>query len=71
MKAFKLELLVIDFDNIGEDAIIYGIENASYANDCINPSVKNIVCRDIGEWNDDHPLNRKSTSQEAYENLFR
>lgn len=70
MKAYKIEILVIDFDDIGKDGIIEEIETARYANDCISLLIKSVVEKDIGEWTDDHPLNKKSTSQAEYERLF-
>lgn len=70
MKAYKLEILVIDHDNIGEDAIISEIENARYSNHCINPDVKRVIEKDIGEWHDDHPFNKRATSQLEYVRLF-
>jgi len=70
MKAYKIELLVIDFDGIGEEEIKSVIENAKYPNRCISPDVKSIECADIGEWDDDHPLNSSLTSDEEYNRLF-
>lgn len=70
MKAYKLEILVIDYDEIGGDAIQAEIENANYGNDCITPRVKHITERDIGPWNDDHPLNDRKTCDQEYERLF-
>jgi hypothetical protein len=40
MKAYKIELLIIDFDELGKDSIIQEIENANYPNDCLSPRVK-------------------------------
>lgn len=70
MKAYKIEMLVIDFDNLGENGIREELENARYANDCVTPQVKSIICRDIGEWTDDHPLNRGATSASEYQRIF-
>jgi hypothetical protein len=50
MKAYKIELLVIDFDGIDKDGIVSEIENTRYANDRVNPNIKSIVEKDIGEW---------------------
>lgn len=71
MKAYKIELLVIDYHEIGENELKNEITNINYPNDCINPIVKSIECRDIGEWNDDHPLNKNSTHEEEYKKLFK
>lgn len=70
MKAYKIELLVIDFDELGKDSIIREIENANYPNDCLSPRVKGIVEKDIGEWDDSHPLNKLKTCDAAYRELF-
>ena len=70
MKAYKIEILVIDFDGLSEEGILREIENARYANDCITPQVKEITCRDIGQWTDDHPLNKQVTSEEEYRRIF-
>lgn len=69
MKAYKLEILVIDFDQLGGDEIAHTIQDANYPNDCIRPSVESIEECDIGEWTDDHPLNKSGCSLE-YQKLF-
>ncbi len=70
MKAYKIELLVIDFDEIGRDEIVSVLESARYPNRCISPDVKAVDERDIGEWDDDHPLNQYETADAEYERLF-
>jgi len=70
MKAYKIEILVIDFDEVGKEGIVREIHNARYPNDCITPDVKNIIEKDIGEWHDDHPLNKRETYQSEYLKLF-
>jgi len=70
MKAYKIELLVIDFDELGEELIRQEIENVRYPNDCLTPQVKKISCRDIGEWDDNHPLNKRTTADQTYKNIF-
>lgn len=69
MRAYKLEVLVIDFDDVG-DEVVSLIENARYPNRCISPSVMNVEVRDIGEWSDDHHLNKKDTMKAAYNRMF-
>jgi len=71
MKAYKVELLIIDFDQIGEEEIRYQIEDTKYSNHCISPKVKNIEERDIGEWRDDHPLNSLILEDEEYNRLWK
>jgi len=70
MKAYKVELLIIDFDQIGEEEIRYQIEDTKYSNHCISPQVKKIEERDIGEWYDDHPLNSSILADEEYNRLW-
>lgn len=71
MKAYKLEVMIIDFDEIGADNIKRELENARYANRCISPTVIDIQERDVGEWNDDHPLNSTLTSHAEFQRLFK
>jgi hypothetical protein len=71
MKAHKVTLLIIDFDALGPEEVKVEIENVSYPNDCISPNVVEIETVDIGEWNDDHPLNNADTMKDAMENLFK
>lgn len=70
MKAYKVELLIVDSDNIGETEIINILENTRYSNWCISPTVEGIVSKDIGEWHDNHPLNSSLTRQDEYRRLF-
>lgn len=70
MKAYKIELFIIDTDRVGEEEIIKTIENARYPNRCISPKVKGVKSVDIGEWDDDHPLNQRDTADAEYKRLF-
>lgn len=70
MKAYKIEILVIDHDLMGEDEIKLVIENTKYPNRCMYPCVKKIQVADIGEWDDDHPLNNLSIADAEYERLI-
>lgn len=71
MKVYKIEIPVIDFDDIGEYDIREVLENAHYPNRCISPQVKSVEGRDIGEWTDEHPLNNRTTTDAAYRELFK
>ena len=62
MKAYLVTTLVIDFDGLGSDGIVTEMENAHYPNRCIAPLVQEITGFDIGEWDDDHPLNQRGTN---------
>ena len=69
MKAMKVEILILDFDGLGEYEVRATIENTRYPNHCISPSVQSIKSVEI-EWSDDHPLNNSGTSARAYADLF-
>jgi len=70
MRIYKIEISIINFDNLPEDEIVSVIENAHYPNHCISPEVRKIESRDIGEWKDSHPLNYRSSFEEEYKRLF-
>jgi hypothetical protein len=70
MKAYKIELLIIDHDEIGQAEIKDVLENTKYPNYCISPDVKKIIEADIGDWTDENPLNRLSSCETEYERLF-
>ena len=64
----KIEILVVDHDHMGIDAVIEAIETQNYPNDCIRPRVKYSNTAEV-EWSDDHPLNGVDHDQ-AYKELF-
>lgn len=68
-RVHRVELLIIDFDNLGASEITTVIECQKYPNRCISPEVKGITTKEI-EWTDDHPLNNRNTSDVAYKQLF-
>lgn len=70
MKAYKIEILIIDHDEVGEEEIKNVLETTKFPNWCIDPEVKNIKSADIGEWTDDHPLNKAGTCERVYQDLF-
>lgn len=67
MKAYKVEILVLDFEHMPEGDIVYFIENIKH----LYPKVMSIQSKEIGEWNDDHPLNRKDTAKQTYDDLWK
>lgn len=71
MKAYKVELLIVDHDNVGLDGIKEVIEDTKYPNYCISPNIMDIEEKDIGEWHDDHPLNLLSKMESEYKKLFK
>jgi hypothetical protein len=66
VKAYKLELLVLDFENYGEEELKMLAMNARG----LDPTVISIEGRDIGEWTDNHPLNKRSTADAEFKRLF-
>lgn len=70
MKVHRVVLYVIDFDQLGADGVKDEIESTRFANDCISPKIGEIQTRDIGEWSDEHPLNKRSTADKAWIALF-
>lgn len=70
MKAYKVEILVIDHDELGADGIEQELENTKFANHCMHPKVMDVEEADLGEWEDSHPLNQRDGQREEYERLF-
>jgi hypothetical protein len=48
MKAYKLEVLIVDHDEVGEEGIVSVLQNTKYPNWCISPEVKSVQGVDIG-----------------------
>lgn len=71
MQVHKVTLIVFDFDEIGAESVKEVLENTKYPNHCINPEVKSVESKDIGEWDDDHPLNKRATHEQALADLFK
>jgi len=70
MEVHQVVLTIIDHDELGRDEILAELENARFPNDCISLDVRSIETRDIGEWSDDHPLNRNATAAAELKRLF-
>ncbi len=70
MKVHKVTLMILDFDQLGIQGVADALENARYANDCIMPSVIDIETAEIGEWQDEHPLNSPLTEAKEFARLF-
>jgi hypothetical protein len=70
MNAFKVELVFVNFDGLSKEELASVIENTTYPNRCISPTVTRIMERDIGEWGDDHPLNKADTFDAELAKLF-
>lgn len=68
-KVFKIELMVLDLENIGQKEIVDMITFARYPNNAIAPIVMKVESRDI-EWTDKHPINKMATYDKEFERLF-
>lgn len=66
MKAYKIELLIIDHEDMGLEEILDDLDNTQFT----MPQVKSVEVRDIGDWSDEHPLNRNETADAEYRALF-
>jgi len=66
-KMYLLEVYVIDHENMGLESIKDEIENGSKY---INPNVMAAGEADIGEWEDDHILNKSATPVSVYRKYF-
>jgi hypothetical protein len=71
MKAYFLQVLVIDHNHLGADEVERVLEDANYPNDCITPSVIKSQSVEIGDWNDNNPLNHSDTQVAEADRLFR
>lgn len=70
MDAIKVELLILDFDGLDSEEIKDVIENQRYPNHCISPNVMSIERQDVGEFNDDHPLNLTDKMRDEFQRIF-
>ena len=69
VKVYKIELLIVDHDNVGAEDIRTLIEDARYPNHCLSPQVKKMTESEI-DWHDEHPLNMRDTANEEYKRIF-
>ena len=67
---YKIELCIIDHDDIGLEGIKEVLQETKYPNWCISPSVVNIEGKDIGAYDDEHPLNYRNTRKQEFARLF-
>ncbi|WP_428383688.1 hypothetical protein [Nevskia ramosa] len=70
MKAHKITMYVVDFDGLGDEGVRDVFEEVRYPNDCLYPKIAAIETRDIGDWSDDHPLNRTDSADAEWNRLF-
>lgn len=68
-KVYKIELMIIDHDGLGPEEVQTVLEEQHYPNRCIAPQVVSLQSAEV-EWDDDHPLNKTKTWEEAFNKLF-
>jgi hypothetical protein len=68
-KVHKVTLMIVDFDKLDAEGVKEVIENTRYPNRCLNPDVMTIETKEV-EWDDEHPLNYRSSREKAFEELF-
>lgn len=71
MKVHRIVISIIDFDGVGAEGVRAILEGTKYPNRCISPNVEEIQTQDIGEWSDDHPLNKRSSARAYFKALFK
>ena len=67
MKVYKIEITVFDNEDLGEDEVQELLTNNRH----LNIGVVKLQSKDIGDWDDDHPLNRNDTFDKAWEELWK
>jgi len=70
-KAHLLQVLIIDHEALGADEIERTLEDARYPNRCIIPHVVKSQSVEIGDWEDDNPLNFSSKQATEVDRLFK
>ena len=65
MQAYKIEVMVLDFEGMGEEEIKHLIEDNKY----LYAHVMNSKSKEV-DWSDNHPLNKCGTMARAYSDLF-
>jgi len=68
-KVLKLEVVIVNHDNMTEEEVREVLEHTRYPNWCISPKVVAMESREV-EWSDEHPLNNRLKFAEAYKELF-
>lgn len=66
MKAYKVEVLVLDFENYGEEQIAHFINDIDGAS-CTAMKIQSV---EIGRWEDSNPLNSSATHMQEFARLF-
>lgn len=66
MKMHRIELYVIDFENLGSDEYKQQLLNMKH----MSGQVKSIETTDIGNWDDSHALNKANTNADVFRGYF-
>lgn len=69
VKVHKVEIMIIDHDQLGAEGVRDVIMNQVWPNDCIMPKVTSVESQDV-EYHDQHPLNIGLLWRDAYAKLF-
>lgn len=64
VKLHRLEVYVIDHERVGAEGVKSMIEDSRW----IHPRVASLDTVEIGEWQDDHPCNKKDADIRDYFN---
>ena len=70
VKVYKITLMFVDHDGVGPTGAKNLIENARLPNHIRAGRVMALEEADIGEWEDDHPLNSSVTQAAEFARLF-
>jgi len=69
VRVYRLEVMVIDSDALGESGIKQELENVSFPNDCLRLRLVSAESREV-DWNDNHPLNMCTSWRGTFLKLF-
>lgn len=69
VRVYRMDVVVVDHDQLGPDGARQALENARFPNDCMSPEVIALEEREV-EWCDDHPLNQRDGRRAAVDALF-
>ncbi len=69
-KVHKLTVLVVNHDDLDDEALKANLESANFGNDCMLPQLMDIETKEV-EWHDDHALNNTNTAKYVFADMFR
>lgn len=52
--AYKVVVTVVDYNGLGEKIVLGEIEHSRH----VSINIEDVQVVDVGEWHDDHPLNK-------------